>query len=300
MQVQEELNNDFLQDQFSCLPIQRKLSIGAVDDPLEHEADAMADTVMRMPETNFIQRKCAHCEEEEKETVQRKPLTSFIQKKGSEGGTVATESVSSAIRASQGNGSTMNDGTKSFMENRFGSDFGHVKIHTGSEAVQMSRDLDAKAFTVGNDIYFNEGQYQPGSSDGKHLLAHELTHTIQQTGSIERKIQRRWDKPGTNCPDVPKDKWLESVVVQQEIPQFVTLNWNDGTNETGMCSTGKGHCCTEKPDDVGCDAKTSKQDGTNCTPITTGTGYTITSRHLDNNGWKFWNTFVEDRAIALH
>ena len=59
--------------------IQRKLSVGAVDDPLEDEADNMADKVMRMPEQNFIQRKCAHCEEEER--AQRKPLESFIQKK---------------------------------------------------------------------------------------------------------------------------------------------------------------------------------------------------------------------------
>ena len=61
------------------LSIQCKLSVGAVDDPLEDEADAMADKVMRMPEQNLIQRKCAHCEEEEK--AQRKPLASFIQKK---------------------------------------------------------------------------------------------------------------------------------------------------------------------------------------------------------------------------
>ena len=70
----QDENRFFLQQ----IPVQCKLSVGAVDDPLEHEADAMADKVMRMPEQNFIQRKCAHCEEEEK--AQRKPLQSFIQK----------------------------------------------------------------------------------------------------------------------------------------------------------------------------------------------------------------------------
>ncbi|AUP79057.1 eCIS core domain-containing protein [Flavivirga eckloniae] len=84
----------------------------------------------------------------------------------------------------------MDDGTKGFMESRFGSDFSDVKIHTGSEAVQMSRELNAQAFTVGNDIYFNQGKYSPNSDTGKHLLAHELTHTIQQRGGIGRKLQR--------------------------------------------------------------------------------------------------------------
>src|SRR4051794_27912761 len=80
-------------NQFQHLPIQRKLSIGAVNDPLEHEADAMADKVMRMPEPNFIQRKCSHCEEEEK--AQRKPLASFIQRKESTGNNMASNTVTS-------------------------------------------------------------------------------------------------------------------------------------------------------------------------------------------------------------
>jgi len=80
------------------LPIQCRLTVGAVDDPLEKEADSMADTVMRMPEPSFIQRKCAHCEAEEK--AQRKPLASFIQKKGGEGGTLAGTTVSNQIQSS--------------------------------------------------------------------------------------------------------------------------------------------------------------------------------------------------------
>ena len=186
------------------LPIQCSLTVGAPDDPLEHEADAMADTVMRMPNkpdtskmsdtfsgSSFLQRKCAACEEEEK--AQRKPLsasiTPFIQTKTNGEGTTSA-SLSSKINSSRGNGSSMDNGTKTFMESRFGSDFSSVKIHTGSESVMMNRELSAKAFTVGNDIYFNEGQYNPQSDSGKHLLAHELTHTIQQNGGLQKKIQR--------------------------------------------------------------------------------------------------------------
>ena len=172
----------------------RTLTVGAVNDPLEHEADAMADRVMRMPETPFVQLKCAACDVEENQ-VQRKPLAAeispFIQAKGGDGSGIASEAVSSGIRSSRGNGSRLPDTTRTFMESRFGADFSGVNIHTGNEAVQMSRELHAQAFTVGSDIYFNAGRYSPESSDGKRLLAHELTHTLQQGNAIQpKRIQR--------------------------------------------------------------------------------------------------------------
>jgi Domain of unknown function (DUF4157) len=192
MPAQEPLKQDSYKEGLQGLAIQRKLSIGAVDDPLEDEADAMADKVMRMPEQPFVQRKWAECEEEEK--VQRKPLASsitpFIQTKGADGGT-ASDAVTQQIHATRGSGSNLDRPTQSFMESRFGTDFSNVKIHTGDDAVQMSRELNAQAFTVGSDIYFNSGKYNPSSHSGKHLLAHELTHTIQQNSGIHnKKIQR--------------------------------------------------------------------------------------------------------------
>ena len=178
MPAQEQLLNELDILPLQKISIQCKLSIGATDDPLEHEADAMADTIMRMPEQNFIQRKCRHCEEEEK--VQRKPLVSFIQRNESLAGTVTSDAVSNQINASKGSGRNMDSNTQSFMQTRFGTEFSEEKIHTSAEAIQMNRDLNVKAFTVGNDIYFNEGEYNPGSGEGKHLLAHELTHVVQQ------------------------------------------------------------------------------------------------------------------------
>ena len=183
--------------------IQRSLAIGAVNDPLEHEADAVADKVIRMPEPNFIRRKCANCEEEEK--VQRKPLASFIQKMGNDSGMTASDSVTQKINSTKGGGNNLDRGTKSFMESRFGSDFSDVKIHTGDYAVQMSQELNAQAFTVGNDVYFNSGKYNPDSESGKHLLAHELTHTVQQSGErkqAQSKIQRQ------AAPAAKKTIWL--------------------------------------------------------------------------------------------
>ena len=174
---------------------QAKLTVGSPNDPLEDEADAVADQVMRMPQNSFIQRKCAHCEEEEK--AQRKPLiagiTTSIQAKTENTSTVSNR-VSNAIESTRGGGNKMDNETNSFMSNRFGSDFSDINIHTDNESIQLSNDLSAKAFTIGNDIYFNEGQYQPQSDEGKHLLAHELTHTLQQgkDSSIKNKrlVQR--------------------------------------------------------------------------------------------------------------
>ena len=179
--------------------IQPKLTVGAPDDPYEKEADSVADKVMRMPDNHFVQRKCAHCEEEEK--LQRKPLgesiTPYIQRK-SDSTPAVSNSTSQSIESSRGGGSRMDNHTESFMSNRFGSDFSNVKIHNDGHSARLNRELNAKAFTVGSDIYFNDGQYQPGSSSGKHLLAHELTHVVQQNSfirqkSIQRKIQRQED-----------------------------------------------------------------------------------------------------------
>ena len=170
--------------------IQYKLSVGAVDDPMEAEADAMADKVMRMPEQNFIQRKCSHCEEEE---ARRKPLASFIQRKATEATTTVTNAVNNQIQATRGGGHHMPANTKTFMESRFGTDFSSVRIHSGTYASQLANDLNAQAFTVGNDIYFNNGKFSPESYHGRHLLAHELTHTIQQehAGSANNSISRK-------------------------------------------------------------------------------------------------------------
>jgi len=77
------------------------------------------------------------------------------------------------------------------MEQSFGADFSSVRVHTDSASVQMNKEINAQAFTHGSDIYFNEGKYDTTSSDGQKLLAHELTHTVQQGGSsIVPKVQK--------------------------------------------------------------------------------------------------------------
>ena len=99
-----------------------------------------------------------------------------------------SSSFASSLNASKGNGSPLPQVTKSFMENAFSADFSGVKIHTGTQASEMSKGINAKAFTYRNDIYFNSGQFSPNADSGKYLLAHELTHTIQQQNNQIHRV----------------------------------------------------------------------------------------------------------------
>mgnify|MGYP000630151935 CR=1 FL=1 len=131
-----------------------------------------------------IQRKCAECEHEEKEekakgTVQRKENGS------SANSDTASSKLSSRITQSAGKGKTLPRNTLSEMQSSFGADFGNVRIHTDAESVEMNKRLNAQAFTHGNDIYFNSGKFNPETTAGKLLLAHELTHVLQQRGHEE-------------------------------------------------------------------------------------------------------------------
>lgn len=206
--------NQELKPPLSPLRIQPKLTVGAPDDLYEKEADAVADRVMRMPEQTYIQRECEHRKEEER--VQKKSLISsispFLRGKSKSKVPTTTDSLTRSIQSSRGAGTSLDRDTHSFMSSRFDNDFSHVTIHTDRKAGQMSQELNAKAFTLGEDIYFNQGQYQPHSSEGKRLLAHELTHVVQQRGSfLTQAVQRACHDEGnetltmTSCPEGSTD-----------------------------------------------------------------------------------------------
>jgi hypothetical protein len=202
--------------------VQPKLAVNTPSDIYEQEADAMAERVMLMssnetakPVTGLIgkslQRKCAHCEEEEK----KKKL---IMRKAGAGnsGMPVSSSFASSLNASKSEGSPLPQGTRSFMENAFSTDFSGVKIHTGSQASEMSKGINAKAFTYGNDIYFNSGEYSPNTLSGKSLLVHELTHTVQQGGKTAATIQRN-TKQLSNAPNQSTDLLQALTNVQPDV-----------------------------------------------------------------------------------
>jgi len=96
-------------------------------------------------------------------------------------------SFADELNSRKGAGSSLPESTRTFMENRIGADFSRVRIHSDSSSANLSRKIKAQAFTTGNNIFFNQGKYNPDSSSGKHLLAHELTHVVQQGAAIRRK-----------------------------------------------------------------------------------------------------------------
>jgi hypothetical protein len=161
-------------------------SIQRLATPEEDENFATNDQRMRrdreLREKPEVQMKCAHCEEEEKMGMQMKPGSAAAGSAASHA-RVASDGVSGRVDSSRGKGSPLPASTLSEMQSSFGRDFSGVNIHTDSDAVSMNRELGAQAFTHGSDIYFNTGKFNPSSSTGKHLLAHELTHVVQQGAS---------------------------------------------------------------------------------------------------------------------
>ena len=198
--------------------LQRKLTINQPGDVYEQEAERVSDAVMRMPESQTaegaavtgsasrtrIQRACRECEEElssRPAVIQRmcasckEELTSqpTLQGKGIPGGArEVTPEIASRVQSLQGGGQALPASVRDFFEPRFGRDFSHVQVHTDPES---TRSLEARAYTVGRSIVFGAGQYAPETSEGKKLLAHELTHVVQQGGAAPQPLQRRGSQP---------------------------------------------------------------------------------------------------------
>jgi len=125
----------------------------------------------------------------------------------------AAPGIEAAIQRARGGGQALDSGVRRQMESAFGVDFGHVRIHTGSKADALNRAVNARAFTTGSDIFFREGEYAPGQSDGRKLLAHELTHVVQQTGTIHHKLTV--SQPG-DCYEQEADQVARAVMQQEQ------------------------------------------------------------------------------------
>jgi len=149
------------------------------ESPLEFKGGPTFDDGEEPPpdDENNIQRKCAACEKEEK----------LQTKSNSTAPPESSSKIENTLNSSKGSGTPIANAPRQQMEKSFGADFSNVRVHTDSTAAQMNKALQAQAFTHGNDVYFNSGKYNPSSSEGQHLLAHELTHTVQQGESVRRK-----------------------------------------------------------------------------------------------------------------
>jgi Domain of unknown function (DUF4157) len=159
-------------------PVQAKLKVGAPDDAHEREADAVADRIMAAPE-GAVQRKCENCEREEDEKKPEAHRDEEIRRKPMPDGITGTAAGTAAL-PSAGGGKPLPASERAFFEPRLGADLGSVRVHADAQAARLADRISARAFTSGGDVYFAADEYRPGSRAGRHLLAHELTHVLQQ------------------------------------------------------------------------------------------------------------------------
>jgi hypothetical protein len=204
------------------LRLQAKLSIGAINDPLEQEADRVAEQVLAAPAHFAVSGAVPH-----------------IQRFTGQQGTADAGTVPASVdRVLSGSGSPLDPAIQQDMGQRFGNDFSQVRVHTDFAAKQSAQDINAHAYTVGHNIVFGAGGFAPESHEGRKLVAHVLTHVVQQTGAARipigqggekltlssgsnHTIQKQEAKPDAN-PE--KDKTVDSMLsVQLTQPDFLSL-----------------------------------------------------------------------------
>lgn len=189
--------------------LQPKLSVGEAGDPYEQEADRVAEHV-----ADHVQASNAPSIQTRLDSA-RPHITPFVMRQG-EGTAAASSRVEQGIPHTRGAGEAIAQPVRGSMEQALGADFSGVRIHANSEADSLNRSLNARAFTTGKDIYFKGGEYQPESPTGQKLLAHELTHVVQQAGW--QGIQRQ-----TSPSSPPATRPAFSIT---QIPGIMTaLSW---------------------------------------------------------------------------
>ncbi len=197
------------------MPIQAKLNIGEPNDKYEKEADNTAAMVVQQinssPQDSSVQRESMEEEDELQmkpaiSTIQREEsmeeedelqMKSLVQRRENLGGGEASADLESSIQSARGSGQSLDPSLQAKMGQAMGADFSGVKVHTDSQSDQLNKSIQAKAFTTGQDVFFRQGAYEPSSRGGQELIAHELTHVVQQNISA---VQRRASFPVQKAP----------------------------------------------------------------------------------------------------
>jgi hypothetical protein len=198
--------------------IQTKLAINKPGDEYEQEADRVSEQILRMPGPK-LQRACAcggacrKCNAEQLSQKSERLQTKRVRASNTE--QIATPPIVHDVLQSPGQ--PLQPATRVFMETRFGRDFSQVRAHYGLRSAESAKQVNARAYTLGQDIVFGAGQYAPGTRHGLALIAHELAHAIQQGGSDSSArtpgvLQRQvvGDEPMPEVPD-PRDPGTKSA-----------------------------------------------------------------------------------------
>ncbi|NEO83833.1 MAG: DUF4157 domain-containing protein [Spirulina sp. SIO3F2] len=195
--------------------LQAKLSIGQPNDKYEQEADRVARDVVQRLHTPIINAA------EPGPTIN---LKSYVQRSSALTGGEASSELESSINRAKGGGQALDAGLQQSMGSAMGADFSGVKVHTDSTSDQLNQSIQARAFTTGSDVFFKEGEYNPSSKGGQELIAHELTHVVQQ-GAAGAGVQRssdivvqRWLKDG-KTGNVMNEKVALKHLTSNKIPE---------------------------------------------------------------------------------
>lgn len=177
--------------------LQTQLTLGEPNDAYEQEADTIARQVVSSLDAPEVERAPADGvqrvlgDEEEEEPIGAPPVQmKALQREGGIDVGPVDPAVESGINAARGGGSPLDTSVRAPMERAFGADFSGVRVHTGAHSDALNDAVQAKAFTTGQDVFFRSGEFNPGSSAGKELLAHELTHVVQQQPTVATKRRK--------------------------------------------------------------------------------------------------------------
>ncbi len=200
MRLQKTYGNHYVQRLLNSKVLRAKLTVSDPNDVYEQEADRVAEVVtrniasqvQRQEEEELLQGKALvqRQEEEEEELLQGKALVQRqeeeeeLQMQPDEGQVAKfSDSIENRINNARGSGRPLADDIQEPMQQAFQTDFSDVRVHTDSEADVLNQQLNARAFTAGKDVFFRDGEYSPGSDSGRKLIAHELTHVVQQNSN---------------------------------------------------------------------------------------------------------------------
>jgi GH24 family phage-related lysozyme (muramidase) len=218
--------------------LQTRLELGMPGDAYEQEADRIAEQVMRMPEPKGRSKAPAD--------ISGDAITPAVQTKsthaGDSGGIAAPPIVHDVLRSP---GQPLDATARAFMEPRFGQDFSRVRVHTDARAADSAAAIGARAYTVGHDVAFGRGRYDPAHTEGSHLLAHELTHVVQQR-SGNSAVMRLTEKKPDDHADAQEP--AEGTVPQDVIDHLkLREGWREDVykDTKGLLTVGMGHLLTE-------------------------------------------------------
>lgn len=257
--------------------VQPKRSVDQLNDVYGQDAVKIADQVMQMSSdsvqtkplsVSILQRKCAHCEDQEKKLQMKQTV---------DGERMASSELENYVGSLSGGGQPLSDDVRGFYEPHFGYDFSNVRVHTNTFAAKSAQSINALAYTSGNHIVFNEGQYSPDSNGGKKLLGHELTHVVQQQSfsSIQPSLYNTYeDDPCEIEAENVSAKIMNSEAVN------VTQSAPVGTPQFGLFSAAKCAYYTWKIGDIitECRSEYQKACGESlisdeCSEFMDGTGF---------------------------